>query len=286
MSDISAKYRAAVKTVETMRAASTHFAAFRASGSLGRIETVAGVIAGFAQPFRTDELTEPAEGAMELIRAFERHGEGLRPFSAGEAAAVGDVLVAADRTIWIVDRVAATGKIEALVGGRVGSKAPVVLRWKPSSEARRWLAPGQKAGAAYRDPDAALAQLAGQWDRSESETRYFTRPEALFWQLTETRGLSFSRKGLDDEADEKTVRAWLRTRDATPAGSEPNPMPGDLFWLDRVKGFSLVLRVDGERVDALFINRGGRGPLGEAKGTAQIARAITIPPDAMMWRPA
>ena len=285
MSDFSAQLRAARRVAATMRDVATQFADATGASGLARAGELGRVIEAFATPLDIAEDAEPAQRSLALLRAFDRHGAGLRPFDAADVTRPGDVLVAADRAIWIVDAVDETGRATALVGGRSGSKASAVLHWRPSSEARAWLSPRQAARTAYRDPATALADLAGYWGESESATRYFKRPEALFWQLTETPGVKFARRGLEDEADAHTIRAWLATRGARPIAEAPAAMPGDLFWHDGDSDFSVVLRADDTAVDVLTIGRRGPGSIGEKKGEATILRGVRLPPNAMIWRP-
>jgi hypothetical protein len=286
MSDFASEMKAMQETLATMREVTARVGALQSDGRLDRLETLGRTVAAFAVPIEADDDTEADAGSMALLRGFDRHGEGLRPYAIGDATQPADVIVASGRSVWIVDKIDRAGKIASVVGGTPEPKGEPVLRWRPATHARRWVGEKQIAGSAYRDPEAALACLAELWGLSKSDTRSFDKPGALFWELTVTRGVRFSRKGLADEADEKTIRAWLVEHDAAAVGPRTEPMPGDVLWRPDASGFSIVLRAAGRSVDALFVNRRSRGPLGEAKGTAQILREQLLGVDTMLWRPA
>ena len=284
MSDVAERVADARKMIEALEEVKLALHQLSDDGRLGRIESLGQVIAGFAHPLDPGEYAEAEEGSMALLRGFERHGEGLRPYKPGDPVEEADVLIAGDRSVWIVDRLDEEGAVKSVVGGTASPKGEPLLRWRPSSQGRRWIMPGQEPGPAYKDAERVLDALTALWGLSESETRFFKRPEALFWQLTETPGVSFSRRGLDDESDEPTVREWLIGRGAAIIG-DALPVPGDLFWDPARPGFGIVLREEGGSIDYLAVERTRRGPVGEAKGAAQIARATPVPKQAMFWRP-
>lgn len=284
-SDIGARVGEAAKFLDALHEITAPLALLEQSGSLGRMDALADTVARFEVPVEADPDAEPREGLMALLRAFDRHGEGLTPYSAARRFAPGEVIVDSAPTVWLVDAVDEEGHPTGLIGGVPHADAQPTLVWLPAAAARVWVKDGQQPGTAYRDGEQALRSLAGLWGLSESETRYFKRPEALFWQLTETPGVRFGRAGLEDDAGLKEIRVWLATRGASSLG-ETALQPGDLVDSPICQGLGLVLAVATEGCDILYIEARAKGPLGEPKGTARILRRAVLPADTILWRPA
>jgi len=284
-SDLAARLRQQDDLAQAFREIAAPLAAHARSGAAGRLEALAATIGRFEYPVEAEADAEPREGVMALLRAFDRHGEGLVPYRPERRFAAGEVVVDGARTVWVVDSVDKDGHPASLLGGTAATDSKPALVWVQAATARRFVREGQQAGSAYRDPERALRAFAALWGLSESETRYFKKPEALFWQLTETPGVDFARDGLDDDSELEAVRKWIGSNGAKPAGERP-PQPGDLVDSPVCAGLGLVLAVAEDGLDILYVEREREGPVGEPQGTAQILRRSSLPPATPVWRPA
>lgn len=254
--------------------------------SFSLIERVADVVRRFDPPLSLVEEEDDAVVSWELLRAFDRHGEGVRPFDPGAFWEPGDVWISSKRSLRIVERVDDRKRAAGFIGAPPKKDEVPVLSWRPSADPRKWLGSGQQTASAYAEPVTALNSLAGLWGKSESETRYLRRAEAMFWQLVETPGVKIHLAGLEREANLAQVQKWLLTQGLSALGGNPLH-PGDLVLDPMFDGIGIVLAATPAGLcDVVHILRGKSGLCGEKKGEATIARGCEVPGSAMRWRPA
>jgi hypothetical protein len=254
------------------------------------IDTLGRTMEMLAHPARYDENLDASELEFELLRTFELHGEGLRPFSPDAPAQKSDVLIASDRSLWVVTAVDPEGRIIETTGApRSGGKREIVYSWRPSTAPRQWLHPGQSAAPAYRGLEEAMVHLVRLWGEQWREGRDFSQPAGLFLEILEAPGLKLRAGDLGEYAENAEIAEFCERRGGLrPFASGSSPAAGDVVRLADRKLWGLVTRTtpDGAgAIDLLVCGLPRKGPLGEAREVVQIIRDYAPSSLDRFWRP-
>jgi hypothetical protein len=258
----------------------------RESDGLRHMQALSDAISRMADPPRFDELMDDYEMQMELLRAFEVHGEGLRSFSVEHVAVPGEVLIGSDRSVWIVSAVDDDGRITEIAGATASRKArEIALVWRVDSSPRRWLAAEQVPAPAYSDVGRALTHITRTWGEHWREGRNLVEPAGLLLELFGAPGLKLRAGKLTENADDAAILAFTQARGGTIAFEPGIVVPGDVVRLSADRRWGVITRVDGEQAD--IVVGGGRraGPLGEPRDTVQLRRGQPLTSADLIWKP-
>jgi hypothetical protein len=258
---------------------------------LAPVNALGEIMAGLAHPPRIDDLMDADEVQFELLRTFELHGDGLHPFDPKVPASVGDVLVGADRSVWIVSSTDDQGRITGVAGSASSSRErDIILTWRPVSAARAWLQKGQVAAPVYTDLDAALLHLVRLWGFAEFEHRDVTSAPGLFLEVLSAPGMSLTPGDLNMISEDTDLTDFCAERGGLqPFTAETAIAPGDFVRVGQRKIWALVLRAPlagNGPLDLLAGGFPGAGPVGERPSALRCLRDYSPSPLDTWWRPA
>lgn len=262
--------------------------------SMDCMNGVCEVMAGLAHPMRTIEFADDNDLQLELLRTLEIHGDGLRPYpGTGFQFQVRDILIAPNRALWMVLAVDKDGKVVQITGSSPTTNTTpntMQLMWRPTSQARAWLRPGETAAPAYSDLNQAMAYLVRLWgDQQSGSGRDLTTPTGFFLELMHAPGLKIDSGALDESAAAADVLAFCKLKGAglRPFTSATKIVPGDLILM-KSKTWALVTRTggDGSPVDLLVGGSSGAGDLGIGDKAVKLVRGVNVAGLDQVWRPA
>jgi hypothetical protein len=266
---------------------------FTSDPSLDCMNGVCDVLANLAYPMREIEFADNDDKQVELLRTLELHGDGLRPCAAGFKFQPRDLLIAQDRTMWVVTTVDDEGKIQQISGSaqpKSQKSQDMQFMWRPAKQARIWLRPGETAAPGYVDLDQAMAYLVRLWGEEKSDDgRDLTTPTGFFAEFLHAPGVKIDGGDLDELAETDDVITFCNGKGAGLRlyARDTKTVPGDLLWM-KSKAWALVTRTadDGSPVDALVGGLAGDGDLGIGGNAVKLVRGVAVDGIDRVWHPA
>lgn len=270
-----------IKSIVARAVKSQNSPAFTALSSL------AAIMGSLAYPPRVDDLADPFDVDMELLRTLEMHGEGLRPFDDAASALVGDVLIGTDRSVWIVASTDAKGHITGMSGApRRPRPGAIALTWRPSRAERVWLQPGQQAAPGYRDLSQAMRHIVRLWGTANGE-RGIAATQLLI-DILAAPGTAVMPGDLDAFFDDAELVAFCEKRGGMSKYSAGAVTAGDVLRLAGPARWAIVTRAsrpDAAPVD-LLVPGFRPGTVAEPRQTRQVVRGYVPTSADQFWRPA
>lgn len=251
--------------------------------------------------------TEPPT-AVTLARRAELHGEGLRPYAETEQtphpAAVGDLLVGRETTVWMVTHVDAEGRVAAATGRVVGLKPGMTVKdlevpkeelayhWSPTAEPRVF-ASGDTASPGYADLESTLRELIGLWGAEEvpgAQGPDLRTVGGFLHQLLTVAGLADGDTPLQGSESLEGALAYLDTHGAGLVPYVPGQVRvrvGEVLVPFHRNTLALVTRVNarGEPVDVLTGGTHEPGRIGESPGAVKMNHGVDPADFHFRWVP-
>lgn len=273
-----AKLTVLVKTVEPLKENPAVMPTTQLVDIIGQLE----------RPTQKLPYADDDELHLELVRTLELHGEGLRPYADDVEYQPGDLVLASDRSAWIVVAVRDDGRIKELAGATTSKRRRVpVLWWRPTSAARRWVS--KDTAPAYNDVDKALVHLIRLWGESTSDRRDIHTPVGFFLEIADAPGLKVLRGALNEFADHEDVAQFCQSRGGlTTLAGGARLTPGDVVCFRKGKAWGVVTRQGngGSIGDILVGGMRAKGTLGERATTVKLLRDVSGEVVDALWRPA
>jgi hypothetical protein len=258
--------------------------------TLDRLNAVTEMISGLQYPVRAIEFADDDEQQMELLRTLEIHGEGLRPRRPDDKGfQPNDLLIAQDRTIWMVVAVDKDGAITKLAGSTEAKKPDaqsVQFTWRPDKHARVWLRQGETVAPGYADINKAFLYLVRLWGDKTVGGDDLTTPIGFFRTVVSAPGVSVGGNELETFAELDDVVSFCNARGGlADANDSAKATTGDLVLMNQGKIWGLVTRTspDGAIEDVLAGGMPGTGDLKVPPGAVKLVRGVQG--IEKIWRP-